>query len=400
MAQLAPTVTRPIAEVQRKLNRAADEQLAQVLALVDAMPERGAADALIAPLRARLATIEPARPLSITRLLFRPLDPVIAGPRWKSGSPAVPRTALSGIGSAIVARLGPVAPPIQTMIAGRKGKDQAVVDQAGATLWPYGAAALTDLAMPADWVVASGLPESCYPEIKANILAVLHQAVQLSQRTQHTAVDPAPAIIAILAATQAAHPAGLGIVLAILLADGALAAPVLLAALKIPGTQVDLAIEQTLDRAQHLLTAVLPCVGLAAASAQVMHLAALLDAVEGPGMRPALRSQAQRTRELADEACQSRVKQALEQELLPRLAATSAILDDAAVAGLEAVARGMRRLSVAGRRLGKGAAYDKLLRRTAADACMSANSTLTRMERLRVAELLVGSEDALKLLPT
>jgi len=138
----------------------------------------------------------------------------------------------------------------------------------------------------------------------------------------------------------------------------------------------------------------------AAASAQVMHLAALLDAVEGPGMRPALRSQAQRTRELADEACQSRVKQALEQELLPRLAATSAILDDAAVAGLEAVARGMRRLSVAGRRLGKGAAYDKLLRRTAADACMSANSTLTRMERLRVAELLVGSEDALKLLPT
>ena len=87
MAQLAPQQRPPVAEVQRKLHRAANEQLAQVLALVDAMPARGAADALIAPLRARLASIAPARPLSITRLLFRPLDPVITtGPRWKPGT--------------------------------------------------------------------------------------------------------------------------------------------------------------------------------------------------------------------------------------------------------------------------------------------------------------------------
>lgn len=399
MAETPPSVIRPVTEMQRKLHQAADEQLAQVLALVDAMPERGAADALIAPLRARLATIEPPRPLSITRLLFRPLDPVIAGPCWKPGAPAVPRTALFGIGNAIIARLGPIAPPIQAIIAGHQGKDQAVVDQAGAELWPQGAAALTDLPLPVGWSSASGLPESCYPEIRANIAAVLHQAVPLSQRTQNAAVDPAAAVTAILSATQATHPAGLGIVLAVLLADNALAAPVLLAALKLPGLQVDLAVEQTLDRAEHILTAVLPAIGLAAASAQALHVAALLDAVEGPNARPALRSQAQRTRQLADLACQRRMNQALEQELLPKLAASSAVLDDTAITGLESVARGMRRLSQAGRRFGAGTTYDKLLRRTAAGACASKQSTLTRIERLRVAELLVGSDDALKLLP-
>ena len=402
MAQMASSPHRPVAEVQRKLHRAPDEKLAQVLALVDAMPARGADDALIAPLRARLASIAPARPLSITRLLFRPLDPVITtGPRWKPGAPAVPRTALPGIGNAAIARLGAITTPIQAIIAGREGKDQAVVDRAGATLWPEAATAVADLPMPAEWGSDTGLPESCYPEIRANIAAVLRQAVPLSQWTRRLgASDPAPVVKAILTGVQATDPAGLGIVLAVLLADGTLAASALLAALTLPGPQVDLAVEQTLDRAQLALTAVLPSVGLAAASVQVMHVAALLEAVEGPSARPALRSQAQRTRQLAEAACQSRMVQALDQEFLPKLAAAAnSILDDAAVTGLESVARGLRRLSLVGRRLGAGAAYDKLLDRTATSACVSGHSTLTRIERLRLAELLVGSDAALRLLP-
>jgi len=41
--------------------------------------------------------------------------------------------------------------------------------------------------------------------------------------------------------------------------------------------------------------------------------------------------------------------------------------------------------------------YDKLMGRTAAGVCASINSTLTRMERLRLAELLIGSDAALRL---
>lgn len=399
MTQLAQPATRPVADVQRKLRGAADEKLAQVVALVDAMPARGAADALIAPLRARLAAIDPIRPLSITRLLFRPLDPVITtGPRWRPGTPTVPRTALSSIGDAVIARLGPLASSIQASIAGRNGKQHAIIHQAGAKLWPLATTMLAQMPIPADWGLTTGLPEGCYPEIRANIAAVLHQAVPLSQRTHGTVgVDPAPAVTAILNATQAQHPAGLGIVLAVLLADGVTAAPVLLAALAMPGAQVDLAVEHTLDRAQHVLITVLPSVGLAAASFQAAHVAALLDAIEAPGVRPALRAHAQRTRQLADEACRSRLLQALEQEFLPKLAASGAELDDAAVTGLESVARGLRRLATAGRRFGAAAVYDKLLGRTAAGACASISSRLTRMERLRLAELLVGSDAALKL---
>lgn len=401
MTQLAPFQAAPVSEVQRKLHRAADEQLAQVLALVDAMPARGAADALIAPLRGRLASIAPARPLSITRLLFRPLDPVIiSGPRWTPGVPAVPRTALGSIGNAALVRLGPALKPIQAIIAGREGKDQAVVDRAGTTLWPEAAAVVAALPVPADWESTTGLPEGCYAEIRANVAAVLRQAVPLSEWTHRVgAIDPIPIVKAILASTQATDPLGLGVVLAVLLTDGSLAAPALFAALKLPGQQVDLAVEQTLQRAQHALTAVLPSVGLVAASVHITHVAALLEAVEGPDSRPALRSQAQRTRHLADVACQGRMLQALNQELLPKLAAADEVMDDAAVTGLESVARGLRRFSLVGRRVGAGAVYDKLLGQTAADACASSSSTLTRMERLRVAELLVGADAALKLLP-
>lgn len=398
MSQSMPAV-RPAAEVQRKLRGAADEQLAQVVALVDAMPARGAADALIAPLRPRLAAIGPMRPLSITRLLFRPLNPVITpGPRWRPGIPAVPRTALSVIGTAVVEQLGPVAVSVQARIAGRDGKEHAVADQIGASLWPLAAKVLARLPVPADWGAATGLPESCYPEIRANIAAVLHQAVPLVQRTRDAgATDPTPAVNDILQATQAAHPGAFGIVLAILLADGTTAGPALLTALALPGAPVDPAVSLTLDRAQHVLTTVLPTVGLAAASFQVTHIAALLDAVEGPGARPGLRTHAQRVREQANEACQSRLLQALDQDFLPKLAATGAASDNAAVDGLENDARALRRLAMAGRRFGPASPYDKLLGRTAAGTCASADSTLTRMERLRLAELLVGTDAALRL---
>ena len=398
MLQSAPAV-RPVAEVQRKLRGAGDEQIAQVVALVDAMPVRGAADALIAPLRARLAAIEPMRPLSITRLLFRSLDPVIVpGPQWRPGIPAVPRTALSIIGHMVIEHLGPAATSIQASLAGRDGKEQAVANQVGASLWPLGAKVLARLPVPKGWGAETGLPESCYPEIRANIAAVLHQAAPLIRWTRSAHVsDPTPAVGDILLETQAAHPAGFGVVLAILLAGATTAAPALHAASAMTGVPIDPAVNHALDRAQHVLAAVLPSVGLAAASQQAAHIAALLDAVEAPGARPSSRVQAQRIRQQADEACRSRLLQALNQDFLPKLSASDAGLDDAALAELENDARGLRRLATAGRRFGAAASYDKLLGRTAAGTCASADSALTRMERLRLAELLIGAEAALKL---
>ena len=62
-----------IREVTRGLAAARDAQILQAVAMVDAMPERGAADEIVAPLRSRLARLRPPRPLRFARLLFLPL---------------------------------------------------------------------------------------------------------------------------------------------------------------------------------------------------------------------------------------------------------------------------------------------------------------------------------------
>jgi len=63
--------------LQANLATAEDDQIARVVALVDALPERGTADELIAPLRPRLQQLRPKRMVGFARLLFTPLDPLI-----------------------------------------------------------------------------------------------------------------------------------------------------------------------------------------------------------------------------------------------------------------------------------------------------------------------------------
>ena len=88
---MAAPVTRSlnpaIREASRGLVEARDDQVAQIVAMVDAMPDRGAADHLIAPLRARLARTRPPRPLRFARLLFLPLDPLLASSVWRGVAP-------------------------------------------------------------------------------------------------------------------------------------------------------------------------------------------------------------------------------------------------------------------------------------------------------------------------
>jgi hypothetical protein len=406
---LAASMTAPpptLPDVRHQLGQARDEHLAQVVALVDALPQRGAADALIAPLRPRLALLAPMRPVTAMRLMFSPLDPVIVpGPGWRPGLPAVPRLALGCLGAAVMARIGPVAEAVQGMIAGMSPQAATAAGaRVGVTLWPAAAAVLDALPVPPDWTETAGLPLGCYDAIRANVAAVLHQAVRLERLAM---VDPGPCIGAILADAQTRNPATVAIVLAVLLSHGA-AATVLtkgagsagavpggLAAL--PSAVLDAAAVHALDRADRLLDTVLPAVGLRAAAGHAGDVAALVDAVETPACRPGLRAQAGRTRQAADQACQARLSQAVQHEMLPKLDGPP--LDDTAMEGLEGVARDLRRLGRAGRRLGSPAAYDALLKRAAQEIGAAPGAGLGRMDRLRLAELLVGAPAAMRLVP-
>ena len=406
LAAERPAPPSALPDMRRQLDQARDERLAQVVALVDAMPQRGAADALIAPLRSRLALLAPARPVTAMRLMFSPLDPVIVpGPGWRPGTPTVPRPALGCLGAAVMTRIGPVAQAVQGMIAGMSPQAATAAGaRVGVTLWPAAAAVLDALPVPPDWTDTAGLPLGCYDAIRANVAAVLHQAVRLERLA---VADPGPCIGAILADAHARNPAAMAIVLAVLLSHGEAAAvlaaspgsakaiPGGLAAL--PSAALDAAAAHALDRADHLLDSVLPAVGLRAAAGHVGDLAALVDAVEGPACRPGLRAQAGRTRQTADQACQARLSQAVQQEMLPRLIGPPP--DDAAMDELEGIARDLRRLARGGRRLGSPAAYDALLTRAAQEIGTAPSAGLCRMDRLRLAELLVGASAALRLVP-
>src|SRR5580704_4191496 len=66
------------------LATAPDMQIAKVVAVVDALESRGAADEMIEPLRSRLPQLRLPRPLRFSRLLFMPLDVLIVpNPEWR-----------------------------------------------------------------------------------------------------------------------------------------------------------------------------------------------------------------------------------------------------------------------------------------------------------------------------
>ena len=114
-----------------ELTSARDGQITRVVAMVDALPQRGDADLLIVPLRSRLTQLRLDRPLRFCRLLFTPFDPVIvAGAKWRPGSPTIPRTALEPIAEAVRGELAPLAAEIEAAIAGKTTADEAVISQA------------------------------------------------------------------------------------------------------------------------------------------------------------------------------------------------------------------------------------------------------------------------------
>ena len=105
--------------LQTTLAKARSEQIAQVVAAIDAMPTRGVADDIISPLRPRLALLRPSRPLRWSRLLFMPLDPLIVPTaRWQPGEPTIPRACLRLFGAMVRDGMGSDADAIASEIEG------------------------------------------------------------------------------------------------------------------------------------------------------------------------------------------------------------------------------------------------------------------------------------------
>ena len=97
--------------------------------------------------------------------------------------------------------------------------------------------------------------------------------------------------------------------------------------------------------------------------------------------------------------CRARFASAIDAEVLQPLQSAGEILGDTAVVSLEAVARSLRRLERAARRIGGAACYDGLLRHTVEEVGSGpAGRALEPVDRVRLVEILAGPEQALALL--
>ena len=409
-AQVA-TVARPdVQGINRGLMAARDEQIGRVVAMVDGMPDRGEADALIAPLRARLAQLRPNRPLNFARLLFRPLDPlIVSAASWRRGRIGLPRSALAPLAAQCRALLGDAAEPVENLIEGHQANDSGAVRGAGAILWPLAASALANAAPTAAWPGATGLVTEDHADAVRLIVAVLGEANEI-ERLVAGALEGRPPGVAelrplVARAARVGDPRVLGGLFAVLLARlpgsdrlfatiGAIASDAANpAAGPAAGAAVDQALNFMLDTVDAAMITELP---LGPAAEELCRAASLLEGMErlGFGDRAARRARGAAIRQTLADACQSRFATELREAVLLPFTADEAPLDDAAQNAVEAAARGLRQFQDASRALA-GEAIETMLR-DAAGALRAGPGPL--VDRMRIVEILFGPDRAAAML--
>lgn len=400
--------------VQGLVGEADDARLARIVAMVDGLAERGAADRLLEPLRPRLAQLRPPRPLRFARLLFSPMDPLIVPPaRWRVGGPSVPRSVLAVLANAVQAALGPVAAELAVAISGRSTAEEEVVASTGAVLWPRAAVLLEKMPAPDDWA-ETGLPPGLFAPIARNVAMLLRPAREIGEicaaRARGLELDEA-AVERVLNAAAMRGPEDWRAVSALLLLRLDDSGP-LLRAMTAGSRQGDVAsrtafsqaVDAVLGRVENIATAagLLGARDAAAAAAEMERIAELLDRLEERVAGPERRQRIGQIRARADTACRGWLDSQFGDMLDsggPHIRAALAAADDTAVVALEAALRGLRGVEAIGRRFGAGERYDRMLETARARvAGLPGGGGLDLVDRARLLELLAGADEAEALL--
>lgn len=389
--------------IRQELAGARDDQISRVVAMLDAMPERGEADRLIAPLRGRLARMGVERRMSFTRLLFLPLDPVVMpAPDWRRGAPGLPRSALPALAEAVRAGLGAACGEVEAALEGVTARQGAAVLAAGRLLWGPAARVLAEAPAPAGWSGRTGLQERDFLALARPCASVLRQAVPLHATLARLGLgeDADPALLqAMLREAAAAGEAHFAVLVAVLLArlPGCAALLALVDELAPAGPArlaADEAVGFVLERMEVTADSSLARVTAALAADQ-----ALLQGLEArAAQRPSRLAQVSAVRQRLAGACRGRFASELPARLLEpavRLAAA----DDSEMEGLEAAARELRHFGQAAGRFGQPEHYENALRQAAsALRPQDGDGPQTLADRVRLTEILAGPEAALALL--
>ena len=404
--------------LSKEFRNASDEKILKVTRMIDLLPERGEADALLEPVRARLAALRPARRMNRTRLLFAPFDPVIvSGAAWRPGDLGIPRSVLAPV-AALIFGSGDAIPPVPTTL---DEGDEAQLTRVGTPLWQAAAACLATAPIPPawetpDWQKQNGLTVPMVMPLIPVLRLVLDRAAAIRTLPPRQHPDCEQTLTALLSEAMRAGPLGWGIMLRLLfdaaapdqvtrlalsLARGGLSAPL--------QAGLDGAIEEMLGRMEapqpgQAAAEQLDTAALSGVLSGRLHLIDQVEELRRLENRPAeeqrrvarLRQRlAAENRTVFEHALQSRLV-ALDQvsaEPAPELMPTEAVL------AIEADARQLRAFALAAAKLGDADEYDRLLEQAAARYVRNGvKSGMTRADRMRVTELLVGSEKAIQVL--
>jgi hypothetical protein len=403
---------RPDVRVLRhELRSADDEKIRRVVAIVDEVGDPCVNQAILDPLRARLASLNLPRPLRFPRLLFMPLDPlIVAAPQWKPDEPSVPRTALMPLARVVRAGLGSEMIFIDRTIAGRRMDATQAIALAEEALWPRAADILAVAPAPEDWA-ETGLPLRVYDSLARAITAVLRRGphLYLLRRDHDVGVLDASeqAVNAILQGITAESELGCAMIARLILLRSPQAAPLLRrfvtsgqdhAGSRMMQTAIERGTEEMLAamESEAGLAAEIQNVALANVGAQVRRISAFLREIEADdgADRPRLHA----IRQKLDEACQERFSDGLNTGLLTPLAEAPRPVDGADQTRMETTSRDLRALETEARKVGGAVNYDRLLKE-ATDAVMEAAAAgmLTPARKLRLIEILAGPEAAAEL---
>jgi hypothetical protein len=392
------------------LMKANDEKIVRVVEMVDSLPAAEQAQAMLDPLRGRLAALRPVRPLRLSRLLFIPLDPLIVPARqWRPGDPSVPRSVLASISKTVEAGLGESARAIRTTITGHKTDAAQVIAAAGAVLWPRAADILRAAPPPVAWDETE-LRIGAYPALARALAAVLRRAAKLRLLARDAEIGAVAcdeqAVAEILVGLAEEPPEGRAMVVRLILGQAPHAAPLLrqIVAMCRDGMErrhlqqaVAAGVDQVLTTLEHRdeVTDGIRRGALGSAGLEVRRLAALLTEVEHDTAAPQHRPRLKAIRARLDEACRARLEDGVQEGLAAPLAAAAAPVDGTAQTELETCARDLRALESVARRFGNAGDYDSLLRK-ATDVVQAAgqSGTLTPVRKLRLVEILAGADAA------
>ena len=423
MALPASATQAAIKDLRRSLVSADDDRISKVVFLVDSMVDRGAADGLLQPLRARLSHLQPRRPMRLSRLLFVPVDPIIVpASQWRRQTLHIPRTAMAPLAAEIRRRLGEQLRGFEARTKTLTTDQQERIFEIGQELWPRAAEILLQADAPPDWAEATGLSADDHRSIASALGILLRQANAIEamarEARQGNEPDSADIRVCLAAAAEATAEARgvvgaqpVGMLLAILLARLPNAEQLITLAADLAAALGDPSARRAADQAIDLMLdgieAGLDTGGrggqhpdLAQAAVEQRQIAALLGALEGsgPASRPGRKQRAARLRQQADTAARARFRTDMASRVLAPAAMLSTEASDGDVVAIERTARDLHRFERASRALGGTDSYDRMLKE-AAQALAASNAVISnRTDVARLVEIVQGPEAALAVL--